>query len=151
MDIISAVNDKRLLKPAFKDLKTWRSWLTLLAVFFGLPVDKNTRPLAEACTGRKRFPKRGFTELVVVAGRRSGKSFIAAVVAVYLALFHDYKPYLGPGERATILVVAADRPQARTVFGDISGILNNQPVFAASIDREYKERIILTTRVDIKL
>ena len=34
-----------------------------------------------------------------------------ALVAVFLAAFFDYRPYLSPGERGTILVIAADRKQ----------------------------------------
>jgi len=51
-----------------------------------------------------------------VCGRRAGKSFVMALVAVFLACFRDYRPFLGQGERARIVIVAADRKQARTVM-----------------------------------
>ena len=52
----------------------------------------------------------------IVAGRRGGKSFILAFIACYLAVFKDWRPYLGPGEIATVMVIAADRKQARAIM-----------------------------------
>ena len=50
-----------------------------------------------------------FTEAAVIVGRRGGKSRILALIAVYLACFRDYAPYLAPGEVATIGVLAVDK------------------------------------------
>jgi hypothetical protein len=36
-----------------------------------------------------------------------------ALIAVYLAVFRDWRKYLTPGERAIVLLVAADREQAK--------------------------------------
>jgi hypothetical protein len=37
-----------------------------------------------------------------------------ALVAVFLSAFRgDYRRHLAPGERATVIVIAADRKQAR--------------------------------------
>jgi hypothetical protein len=49
----------------------------------------------------------------LICGRRSGKSFAMATLAVYLGCFRDWRKYLSPGERAVILLVAADREQAK--------------------------------------
>ena len=42
----------------------------------------------------------------------AGKSFVLALIAVWLACFKDWRPYLGPGEVGTIIGRAADRKQA---------------------------------------
>jgi hypothetical protein len=47
-----------------------------------------------------------------VIGRHGGKSFAMALIAVFLAVFKDWRPKLSPGERAIVLLVAADREQA---------------------------------------
>ena len=39
MNIIEAINNAKLFKPIFKDLKTWRSWLVLLKALFALQMD----------------------------------------------------------------------------------------------------------------
>lgn len=45
-----------------------------------------------------------------------------ALIAV-LAAFRDYRAHLGPGERATIMVVAAGRKQARVIMRYVKGLL----------------------------
>ena len=52
-------------------------------------------------------PTEAFREAWVVAGRRAGKSRIAALIAVYLAVFKDYAHCLAPGETAAVMVLAA--------------------------------------------
>ena len=66
---------------------------------------------------------------------RGGKSFALSLVAVFLAAFKDWKPYLGPGEVATIMILAKDRAQARSIKRFISGLLRETPSApAASYD-----------------
>ncbi|UCG15072.1 MAG: hypothetical protein JSU72_13390 [Deltaproteobacteria bacterium] len=40
MDIITAINNEKLFKPIFKDLKTWSSWFCLLGALFALRMTK---------------------------------------------------------------------------------------------------------------
>jgi hypothetical protein len=65
-------------------------------------------------TGRQRPPEASAREAWVVVGRRGGKSRVAALVAVWLACFNDYRAMLAPGEPGTLMVIAADRRQARS-------------------------------------
>ena len=51
--------------------------------------------------------------LAGVRPTRPAKSFVLATIAVFLACFRDWRPHLGPGERGTVMVIAADRRQAR--------------------------------------
>jgi hypothetical protein len=57
-------------------------------------------------------------------GRRGGKSFAMSLAAVYLACFKDWRRYLSPGERAVVLLVAADREQAKILHRYCQGILS---------------------------
>jgi phage terminase large subunit-like protein len=59
-----------------------------------------------------------------VIGRRGGKSFAKALIAVYLAVFRDWRKYLSSGERAIVLLVAADREQAKILHRYCQGILS---------------------------
>ncbi|UCG11478.1 MAG: terminase family protein [Deltaproteobacteria bacterium] len=151
MDIISAINNEKLFKPIFKDIETWSSWIVLLKALFALKMSKPERILYQQCTGRQKSPKKPFREAVCICGRRSGKSFMASVIACFLALFFDYRQYLGPGERASIVIIAADRSQTRTIFNYISGILHSNEVFENCIETELKERISLNNRIDIEI
>ena len=123
ISILEAIGDQRLFGSAFRDLRTWRAWLVFLRALFGLKFDDEAQALFRECAGRSALPSKAFTEAWLVCGRRSGKSFIMALVAVFLAIFRDYRAYLGPGERAVVMIVAADRRQARQVLRYVRGLL----------------------------
>ena len=50
-----------------------------------------------------------------------------ALGAVFLAVFRDYSLVLAPGERGTVMCLAADRRQARTVLRYIRGFFDSVP------------------------
>jgi hypothetical protein len=117
--ILDAIREPRLFGPAFKDMSTWRSWLAFLGALFALPLSEAEAAIWRECTGRQALPSKPFNEAWLVCGRRSGKSFVMALLGVYLACFRNYQEFLGPGEKVTIMIVAADKKQAR-VFCDLS-------------------------------
>lgn len=151
MHIVDALTNEKLFKSALKDLKTWGAWIVFLRSLFALKMNKKEFTLYKRCTAREKPPKRPFREAVCICGRRSGKSFIASVIALYLSLFFDYSEYLNIGERASVVIIAADRGQARTIFNYISGILHSNPVLENSIVSELRERISLNNRIDVEI
>jgi hypothetical protein len=138
--ILDAISDKRLFGAAFKDEATWRAWFVFLAALFGIAMSAEQAEVYRACTGRSELPDRPYPRRLVVCGRRSGKSFVMALIAVYLACFRDYRAHLGPGERATIMVVAADRRQARQVLRFVRGLLS-APVLAKRVVYDVSDSI----------
>jgi len=151
MNIIKAIQDDNLFKPLFRDLSTWASWQVFLKALFALPMSKGELALYRECTGRETPPKTPFREAWVPTGVRSGKSFIAALTAVFLACFRDYRPYLAPGERAEILIIASDRTQAGVIFRYIKGFLAANPMMARLVESEKTESIDLTNRVTLRV
>jgi len=151
MNIIEAIHNEKLFRPIFRDLETWRSWIVLLKALFALPMDALEFELYQKCTGRQKLPEKEFKELWGICGRRGGKSFMAAVVAVYLALFFEYEKHLSPGERGTIQIIAADRAQAQVILSYIKGILQGNPVFAQYIVNDFKESIDLSNSISIEV
>lgn len=149
MDIISAINDRHLFRPLFKDLDTWAAWQAFLKSLFALPMTDEEVGLYQACTGRETVPSQPFRECWTVAGVRSGKSFTAALVSTYLATFRDYSPHLAKGERAVVLALAADRSQARVVFGYIRAMLNSNPMLRKMIEAERTESVDLGNQVSV--
>ena len=98
MNIIDSLHDPRVFPGQFKKAETWHAWEVYLRLLFGLPIeDKADRRLARECTGLERLPSRPFRESLAICGRRSGKSFITALIAVFLACFKEWRPYLSPG------------------------------------------------------
>ena len=62
--------------------------------------------------------------LWLVIGRRGGKSFAMALIAVYLAVFRDWRKYLSPASARSSCLVAADREQAKILHRYCQGILS---------------------------
>jgi len=131
--------------------ESWKAWRALLAGFFGLLLNDDERQHFLSLTGRQSVPQSASEELWLVVGRRGGKSQCAALLAVYEAAFHEYADRLAPGEIATIMVLAADRKQARSVFRYISGLLHSNPMLERMIVREDKEAIELSNRTVIEV
>jgi hypothetical protein len=131
--------------------ESWAAWRALLAGFYGLPLNDDEREAFLSLTGRLSVPTSAAEELWLVVGRRGGKSMCAALLAVYEAAFHEYKDRLAPGEVATIMVLAADRKQARAVFRYTSGLLHSNPMLERLIAREDREAIELSNRTVIEV
>jgi hypothetical protein len=151
MNILQAIHDAKLLRPWFKRLGDWTAWLAFLAALFALPMTPEQVEAYAKHTGRKDTPHTPFTEAWLIIGRRGGKSFIMALVAVFLATFRTYRQYLQPGERATVLVIAADRKQARVIFRYIRAILHGIPMLARMIEREATDSFDLDNSVTIEV
>jgi len=54
-----------------------------------LPIADGDLDLFHRCTALAAPPSDGFAEAWLICGRRAGKSFILALVAVFLAVFRD--------------------------------------------------------------
>jgi hypothetical protein len=149
--ILDAIRDEWLFGSAFKSgLQTWSAWLVFLAALFGLPMSEEQAAILRQCTGRSTISDRPYLEAALVCGRRSGKSFMMALIGVFLACFRNYTTFLGPGEKATIMIVAADRKQARVVLRFVRGLLA-APVLARRIINDTADAIELEGRVIIEV
>lgn len=150
MNIRDAMLDPNLFGNQFAG-ESWAAWRTLLAGFYGLPLDSTERKTWKLLTGRSTAPKEPHDELWLVVGRRGGKSLSAALLAVYEAAFKDYTDKLAPGEKATVMVLAADRRQARSVFRYIGGLLDGNPMLSRLIVKRDAESIELSNRTVIEV
>jgi hypothetical protein len=149
--ILDAINDPKLFQPWFRKHKSWESWLMFLAALFALPMTPEQLKFYQQCTGRTSPPTEPASEGWLICGRRGGKSFVLALIAVYLAAFPNYRRYLSPGERGTVLVIATDRKQARTIFRYIRALLTQVPMLAKLITREDRETFDLGNSVTIEV
>jgi hypothetical protein len=113
--ILEAIADSHLFAPHFKDRQTWTAWSAFLAALFALPLTPEQLAIYQRHTGRSTPPCAPLHEAWLVCGRRAGKSFILALVAVFLATCRDWRCYLGPGEVGTVMLIARDRRQARVL------------------------------------
>lgn len=130
---------------------SFAAWRALLAGFYGLALTDDELPHWQALTGREQAPDAAHDELWLAIGRRGGKSNMAALLAVFEACFKDHRPKLAPGEVATVMVLAADRKQARSVFRYISGLMNANPMLGRLIVKESAETLELANRAVIEV
>jgi hypothetical protein len=75
---------------------------------------------------------------------------ILALIAVYLACFFDWRPYLTGGERGTIMVVAADRRQAGVILRYIKAFLG-VPLLKHMVIRETADALDLDNDVTLEI
>jgi hypothetical protein len=99
VNILDALDDANVFGPFFK-ADTWDAWRVFLRVLFALPLSDAQLAIFQKHTGRSSPPAQPLTEAWLCCGRRSGKSFILAVISVFLSAFRDWRPFLGPGETA---------------------------------------------------
>ncbi|MFX1532795.1 MAG: terminase large subunit domain-containing protein [Promethearchaeota archaeon] len=150
MNIISAIMSADFFKSLFPTLKTWKNWLVCLKAIFAIQMNREELEIYRKFTKRKYPPKKPFKEVFLVIGRRGGKSFISAVIAVFLALFKDWSRYLRPGEIGWIFVISSDRDQSRIVLNYIKEILR-LPQFADQVEDELTNQIRLKNSITIEV
>jgi phage terminase large subunit-like protein len=120
-------------------------------VLFGLDVGADNLALFRECTGRDVPAAGGYREAWLVVGRRGGKSIVLALIAAFLSCFIDWTPFLAPGERGTIIIIATDRKQARTIFRYLRAMLTKVPLLTPLVSRETAEALDLDNGVTIEI
>jgi hypothetical protein len=151
LNIIQAIDDPALFKPAFRDAETWKAWRACLCALFALPMSEDELATFAQCTDRVQPPDKPFNEAWLVCGRRAGKSFTLSLIAVYLACFKDWRPFLTSGERGHIVIIAADRKQARVIMSYVRALLTDTRMLAELIVRETGEEIDLSNKITIEV
>jgi hypothetical protein len=138
-----ALTDRKLLAAALGPIEPWKTWLVVMRAAFALDLGTDEeRELFKHIAGDRPLPRKRVRELWCICGRRSGKSRIAAALAVFIACFMKHK--LAAGEIGFVLVLAASRDQAKVVFDYIRGFLEASPILRQEIDS------ITTTEIRLK-
>jgi phage terminase large subunit-like protein len=147
--IDAALKDPNLLGAALGDSSTWITWMSILCAAFSLPLDVEQQQIFTKVAGGRAPPTKRVRELWVTAGRRSGKSRVAAAIAVYMALFQKYK--LSKGERGLVLILSMTQDQAKTVFNYIMGFLTASDVLAKEVASFTSSEIRLKNGITIAI
>jgi phage terminase large subunit-like protein len=149
--IIDTMQDPQLFGRFFDPMDPWSTWIVILKALFALPMTNEEVELFGQLSGGRTPPQAAGREAWLVIGRRGGKSRIAALIVVFLAFFREYQQVLAPGERGTIMVIAADRRQARVVFGYIWGFVESVPMLAQEVEARTRESITLRSGISIEV
>ena len=116
----------------------------VLKAAFAEALTAEERALFALVAGDRAPPSRRVRELWCgPIGRRSGKSRMAAAVAVHIAALTDHSKRLVPGEIGTVAVIAASREQASTVFNYMRGFLHGVGIAGRSGCQHWARRDLL--------
>jgi hypothetical protein len=147
--IDAALRDRNLLGAALGDPESWATWLAVLKAAFAEPLDEAERTVFDTVSGGREPPAERVSEFWCVAGRRSGKSRMAAAVAVYLSRFRKYT--LAPGEIGTVAAIASSRSQAKTVLRYALAFLERSPVLRGDILNVTADTIELRGGIEVSV
>lgn len=107
--------------------------------------------LFKKCTGRKVPPSQQVKEAWLIVGRRGGKSRILALIAVWLATFFNYRPFLAKGQRGVVHVMAADRDQTKEIMDYVKGFIGESRMLAKLVDSSTARWVRLTNSISIEV
>ena len=147
--ITDAMDDHQLLGAALGDAESWATWRVILKAAFALPLDAAELETFHLVAGDRQPPSKRVNELWVVAGRRGGKTRMAALVASYLAGFIDHSPRLAPGETGHVLALAPSRSQAGVMRDYVGGFLHASPILRQLVQSETREEIKLSGNIAV--
>jgi Terminase large subunit, ATPase domain len=136
-----ALTDHNLLGAALGDAAPWQHWCTVLKAAFAIDLNQDETRAFASVAGSRTPPARRVRELWAIIGRRGGKSRMAAALAVYFACFIKHR--LAHGEVGYVLVLAANRDQARVVFDYTRAFLDASPVL--------RQEVASVTALEIRL
>src|SRR5437867_1644169 len=149
--IVEAICSPKLFGalPRLKRLDTWTAWIVVLKAVFGLPMTGEELIIFNRHTGRILPPPGGSKENFLIVGRRGGKSFISALIGVFIACFFSFTEYLTTGERGTVLILAVDKAQAKVVFNYCKGIIETIPALRRMVTAWRADEIELSNKITI--
>ena len=150
-NIVEAVTSPDWWGPWFPNVENWAAWLSFWKAVFALQMDASDLAIFRECTGRTEPPTEPAKEVAEIIGRRGGKTRGAATTTAWLAVFVDWRPYLAPGEKAVVMLLAADRRQARVALRYIRSLLLDHPELKKLVANETQESIELVNRVVIEV
>lgn len=122
---------------------------TLLLASQGEELTVEEHALYERLTGRIASPGEPIREAHFIAGRRSGKSYSIAALAVYLSALCDWSSCLSAGERGQLLILAGTVEQAKVLLGYVVGAFQASPALSKLIASQTKTTLLLTNGIQI--
>ena len=146
LSIIQAAKDKNLFRPYLQgsgeNLRSWHNWLTCLRVIYGLPVRKpEDLALIRQCTGRdpSQLDPNGYNTVLLLVGRRGGKSKVSGLIGGYEALFSGKEKLLSPGEIPCVTITSPTRDQSSIIKSYLRAALGS-PLLDETVVDEAKKR-----------
>jgi hypothetical protein len=158
MNVIDAIHDANLFRSYVTgaddgSVASWRNWITFLKVLYGLKPTKSEHDLIKQCTGRDpgKLSKDGYTECLLLCGRRSGKSKTIALVGAYEAVLSGREAKLSKGEIPMVAILSPTRFQSRIIFTYLKAVFDSSPMLQDEVEEERREGFKLKNGVEIAI
>lgn len=150
LSLIEAISSDNGLGKYFKDKATWQAWFTFFKALSGSQeLTSEELDLVRQCTGLDSVPGEEIKEAYMVCGRRSGKSTICALLAVFYAVWGEWEKYVSKGEQPKIFIVACNKEQSKIIIGYVKAILHLTPFLKSMIKRSLSESVELKNGTEI--
>lgn len=126
------------------------TWSVTVRAYYGAALSPAELEQWRALTGRDAPPEGGYAELLVVAGRRAGKSETIARLATYEAIHGGHEAFLAPGQVGLIAVISPLREQSQEILGYVRG-LADLPANKPYVERVTKDGVLFKTGIEIRV
>jgi hypothetical protein len=143
ISVSRAISDPQLFGRWFKG-DSWNAWKAIIKGAYGEKMSDEEIAIFRSVADRDP-PKQQVRELVVIAGRRSGKDSVASAIAASAAAFRNYKDVTRPGELASIMCLAVDKVQARISLNYTRAYFAEVPMLKSLVVRETADGLDLST------
>lgn len=98
------------------------AWCATIKALYGSQLTADERTLFLELSGGREPPPGGSDELLVVAGRRAGKSESIARVGVFESVFGGHGIALAPGQQGLVVVISPLREQSQEIMNFARGL-----------------------------
>jgi len=157
VNIIVATKDQNLFKPYLQandnSMQSWHNWLVCLGVIYGLPTRKpKNLELIRQCTGRdpSKLNPDGYKTVLLLVGRRGGKSKISGLIGAYEALFSGKEKLLSPGEIPMLTITSPTKDQSTIIKSYMRAALA-APMLDAEVGDDVRSGFPLSNGVHVRI
>ena len=150
LNLLEALSSRNGLGTYFRDKATWWPWFVFAKCLVGVgTLTHREKALLWECSGLNQLPTKRIREAFIIAGRRSGKSTICALLAVFYAVWGQWKRFISLGEQPKIFVVATNMDQAKIILNYVKSILSLTPFLRSMVKRELSDSVELKNGTEI--
>lgn len=157
MTILDAIRDEQLFRNFLEDdrvpLSSWTPWLCFIRALTGIPIHPRRRQLVRDCTGLDitELNPNGYRTVVLLCGRRSGKSRCISLIAAHSAVLGGHETKLASGETGIVAVVSPTRRQSRIIRDYTYSALNCSAMLRNEIAEETRSGFTLKNGLTIEI
>jgi len=95
--------------------------------------------MTEKAYDPKKIEEVKVNKINLICGRRSGKTLLSAIIAIYCSISNNWKPFLKKTPFATVLVMSHSREFSDEILDVIKSLVENSPILTRLINKKAKQ------------